>query len=117
MPRDTIRGTRARRRIGAGMSMSTVADAPGTHPPPGSAVHLPPASDWRLQAAIVFGLELAHLSFESVRTDHALLFDSVRTWLAYKGDEVLRQFSHVVVHGRSGGVRRGRGRAAPVRCR
>lgn len=78
------------------MTIPTVADAPGTHPPPGAAVHLPPASDWRLQAAIVFGLELAHLSFESVRTDHALLLAGPGDWLAYKGDEILRQSINVI---------------------
>ena len=71
------------------MSISTVASAQGT--PLGSTVRVPPASDWRIQAAIVFGLELAHLSFESVRTDHALLLAGPRDWLAYKGDEILRQ--------------------------
>jgi type II secretory pathway pseudopilin PulG len=69
---------------------------PGTHRSPGSAVRVPPASDWRLQAAIVFGLELAHLLFESVRTDHALLLTDPRDWLAYKGDEILRQSINVI---------------------
>jgi hypothetical protein len=49
-----------------------------------------PASEWRTQAAIVFGLELAHLTFESVRTDHALLFAGLLDWAAYKSDEVIR---------------------------
>jgi len=78
------------------MSSSTLARAPGTHRPPASAVRLPPASDWRLQAAIVFGLELAHLMFESVRTDHALLLAGPLDWLAYKSDELLRQSINVV---------------------
>ena len=55
-----------------------------------------PASDWRTVAAIVFGLELAHLTFESVRTDHALLFTGVLDWAAYKGDEVIRMSFNVV---------------------
>ena len=59
-------------------------------------MRLPPASDWRIQAAIVFGLQLAHLMFESVRTDHALLLAGPLDWLAYKGDELLRQSINVV---------------------
>ena len=55
------------------MNRSSVARAPGMHRPSGFAERVLPASDWRLQAAIVFGLELVHLSFESVRTDHALI--------------------------------------------
>lgn len=49
-----------------------------------------PAAKWRTQAAIVFGLELAHLAFESVRTDHVLLFAGPLDWVTYKGDELIR---------------------------
>jgi len=78
------------------VSTFTVVGASGAHRPPGSAVRVPPASDWRIQAAIVFCLELAHLTLESVRTDHALLLTGPLDWLAYKGDEILRQSINVV---------------------
>lgn len=55
-----------------------------------------PAADWRTQAAIVFGLNMAHLLFESVRTDQALLFGSLLDWAAYKGDEILRLSMNVI---------------------
>ncbi|HZF80930.1 MAG TPA: histidine kinase [Rubrivivax sp.] len=50
---------------------------------------------WRIQAAIVFGLQLGHLQFESVRSDHALLFNSLSDWIAFKSDEVMRQSLNV----------------------
>jgi hypothetical protein len=50
---------------------------------------------WRIQAAIVFGLQLGHLQFESVRSDHALLFNSLSDWMAFKLDEVTRQSLNV----------------------
>jgi hypothetical protein len=55
-----------------------------------------PVSDWRTQAGIVFGLELAHLTFESVRTDHALIFAGLLDWAAYKADETTRMLFNVV---------------------
>ncbi|HUG23983.1 hypothetical protein [Piscinibacter sp.] len=48
------------------------------------------ASGWRTQLAIVSGLQMAHLLFESVRTDHAMLFAGLLDWMAYKGDESIR---------------------------
>jgi hypothetical protein len=78
------------------MNRSSVARAPGMHRPSGFAERVLPASDWRLQAAIVFGLELVHLSFESVRTDHALILAGPLDWLTYKGDELMRQSINVV---------------------
>lgn len=78
------------------MNGSTAVRAPGTQRPSGFAERVLPASDWRLQAAIVFGLELAHLLFESVRTDHALLLTGLRDWLAFKSDEILRQSINVI---------------------
>lgn len=58
--------------------------------PPEPAARPVPASGWRIQFAIVSGLQLAHLLFESVRTDHAMLFAGVLDWMAYKGDEAIR---------------------------
>jgi type II secretory pathway pseudopilin PulG len=57
---------------------------------------LPPASDWRTQAAIVFGLHAAHQLFESLRIDHALLFAGPLDVIAHKADEVLRTSLHIV---------------------
>lgn len=75
------------------MSISTVG---ALDTPLGSAVRVLPASDWRIQAALVFGLELLHQTFESVRTDHALLLTGPLDWLAYKGDELMRQSINVI---------------------
>jgi len=63
---------------------------------PAHAARRVPASDWRTQAAIVFGLELAHLMYESVRTDHALLYAGLLDWVAYKSDELTRMSFNVM---------------------
>ena len=76
--------------------MNAPTPVPGIDPPPGFTAPRAPASDWRVQAAIVFGLQMAHLMFESVRTDHVLPFAGTLDWLAYKGDEITRQLSNVV---------------------
>ena len=51
---------------------------------------------WRLQAAIVFALQMGQALFESVRDDHALLFEALPDWIAFKLDEVMRQSFNVV---------------------
>lgn len=77
------------------MNASATAPAPGTETLHGLVARPVPASDWRVQAAIVLALQVAHLMFESVRTDHVLPFTGPLDWLAYKVDELGRQTTHV----------------------
>lgn len=60
------------------------------------AARVPPVSDWRIQAALVLSLNLAHLLFDAVRTEHALLYTDVRDYWAFKGDEVMRLSINVI---------------------
>jgi len=50
-----------------------------------------PAGDWRTQAAIMFGLDIANWTSDWARIDLALVVDgSLLDWVTYKGDLILR---------------------------
>lgn len=56
-----------------------------------------PAGAWRTQAAIMFGLDVANWTSDWARIDMALIVDgSLRDWVAYKGDLILRVSWNVV---------------------
>jgi hypothetical protein len=54
-------------------------------------------TDWRVAVAIVFGLHAVRLTFESLRTDPAIVFPAAIDYLALKGDELLRSVFSTVV--------------------
>jgi type II secretory pathway pseudopilin PulG len=80
------------------MTMAAIVQTASLAELPGRAAPPAPASAWRRYAAIMFALQMAHLLFESVRTDHALSL-GLLDWLAYKGDEVIRQSLNVAAAG------------------
>jgi len=55
---------------------------------------------WCVQLVMIFALHAMHLLFDSVRTDHVILFPDARDYWLYKADEVTRALiSSVVVLG------------------
>ncbi len=74
---------------------ASLTERPGLAAWPARAPAATPPSAWPRYAAIVFALQMAHLVFESVRTDHALSFADLLDWLSFKGDELMRQSLNV----------------------
>jgi hypothetical protein len=77
------------------MMTSAMVPAASLDIPSGPAVRPAPASDWRIQAAIVFGFHFAYYLFYALRLDHALIFASSYDWAAYKLDQMVRNSVNV----------------------
>jgi hypothetical protein len=78
------------------MTMSAMASPASPTAPATPELRPAPASDWRIQAAIVFGFQMAFFLFHALRTDHALIFADSYDYVFYKVDEFARQFTNIV---------------------